>query len=199
MLAQLHFQERERAIMHIKRYQHACESCIRASRILKMKSCKILRHNSGGQSPFMAKSNSPKCWPFRETFQKPTKKVSRGSIFQRCNGITHTFKLPVSGYTLLGNDEVLKNSSCFFFSIPKECKRGDSSVCIIICEAGIRIPRGDEKPSLLSSVQSEAQFTPAIMMIIVKKTPRRPWMIIMHCLRLIYCCYLHQKKSRPCY
>ena len=32
----------ERAIMHIKRYQHACESCIRASRILKMKSCKIL-------------------------------------------------------------------------------------------------------------------------------------------------------------
>ena len=34
------------AIMHIKRYQHACESCIRASRILKMKSCKILCHNS---------------------------------------------------------------------------------------------------------------------------------------------------------
>ena len=95
----------------------------------------------------------------------------------------------------VGNDEVLKNSRVF--SSP-ECIKGDSTLCIIICEAGIRIPRGDEKPSLLSSVQSEAQFTPAIMMIIVKKT--RLWMIIMHCLRLIYCFYLylvHQKKSCP--
>ena len=67
----------------------------------------------------------------------------------------------------VGNDEVLKNSRVF--SSP-ECIKGDSTLCIIICEAGIRIPaRGDEKPSLLSSVQSEAQFTPAIMMIIVKK------------------------------
>ena len=40
------------AIMHIKRYQHACYSCIRASRILKMKSCKI-RHNSLRVNPLL--------------------------------------------------------------------------------------------------------------------------------------------------
>ena len=51
----------------------------------------------------------------------------------------------------VGNDEVLKNSRVF--SSP-ECIKGDSTLCIIICEAGIRIPRGDEKPSLLSSVQT---------------------------------------------
>ena len=40
------------AIMHIKRYQHACYSCIKASRILKMKSCKI-RHNSLRVNPLL--------------------------------------------------------------------------------------------------------------------------------------------------